>query len=151
MNLHLEKAMDAPDDYLGLASSIKAELMSFGSPRERLLHTRRILQISHSFRKLIPLLEHIEEDTLKVLLINFSMDDKQNQIEDKEEWLTVKELCILLDCGESTIYGWVNKRLVPYYKVESGVRFLKSEIMEWIRNKRVRTTTEIRQRASTQN
>lgn len=39
-----------------------------------------------------------------------------------------------------TIYRWVSKRKIPFYKFGKSVRFSLEEIDEWIKNKRVKST-----------
>ncbi|MCR9250989.1 MAG: helix-turn-helix domain-containing protein [bacterium] len=34
--------------------------------------------------------------------------------------------------AKQTIYGWVNRREIPYYKVGKNLRFKKSEILDWL-------------------
>jgi excisionase family DNA binding protein len=48
------------------------------------------------------------------------------------EMITAKELEALLKIDVKTIYNYVHRGLIPYVKIESNIRFLKSEINEWI-------------------
>ncbi len=46
--------------------------------------------------------------------------------------LTAKELEAILKIDVKTIYGYVQRGLIPYVRIQSNVRFLKQEIFEWI-------------------
>jgi len=48
------------------------------------------------------------------------------------ELLTAKELEALLKIDVKTIYSYVQRGLIPYVKIQSNVRFIKEEIMEWV-------------------
>lgn len=37
--------------------------------------------------------------------------------------LTVKEIAALFSVSERTVYRWVRKRIIPAYKLPSGLRF----------------------------
>ena len=42
----------------------------------------------------------------------------------------------MLKIDVKTIYSYVQRGLIPYIRIESNVRFLKQEILEWIARKR---------------
>jgi predicted DNA-binding transcriptional regulator AlpA len=46
--------------------------------------------------------------------------------------LTAKDLEGWLQISVKTIYGYVQRGLIPYVKIESNVRFRGEEILEWI-------------------
>ena len=48
------------------------------------------------------------------------------------ELLTAKELQRLLKISVKTIYGYVQRGLIPYVRIQSNVRFPKRRILEWI-------------------
>jgi len=48
------------------------------------------------------------------------------------EFLTAKELEALLKIDIKTIYRYVQQGLIPYVRIQSNVRFLKYQILEWI-------------------
>jgi excisionase family DNA binding protein len=45
---------------------------------------------------------------------------------------TAKELEDLLKIDVKTIYGYVQRGLIPYVRIQSNVRFPKCQIREWI-------------------
>ena len=46
--------------------------------------------------------------------------------------LTVKELAEILAISEKTIYSYVSRNMIPYYKIESSVRFRPKDIASWL-------------------
>ncbi len=54
------------------------------------------------------------------------------------ELLTAKELEALLKIDVKTIYSYVQRGLIPYVRIESNVRFLKQQIIEWIEERNYR-------------
>jgi excisionase family DNA binding protein len=51
---------------------------------------------------------------------------------DGPELLTAKEVAAMLRIDRKTIYSYVEKGLLPYVRMQSNLRFLKSEIEKWI-------------------
>jgi excisionase family DNA binding protein len=49
--------------------------------------------------------------------------------------LTAKELARLLAVSPKTLYSYVSRNLIPYYKIESNVRFRGRDIAEWLRQR----------------
>ncbi len=49
--------------------------------------------------------------------------------------LTAKELAKLLAVSPKTLYSYVSRNLIPYYKIESSVRFRGRDIAEWLRQR----------------
>ncbi len=50
-----------------------------------------------------------------------------------EKLLTVRELAEILAISDKTIYSYVARNLIPYYKIQSNVRFRPSDIAIWLR------------------
>lgn len=48
------------------------------------------------------------------------------------EMLTAKDLEALLQIDVRTIYGYVQRGLIPYVRIQSNVRFRRAEILDWI-------------------
>ncbi len=61
-----------------------------------------------------------------------------------EEILDVKEVCALLHLDPPTIYALTSKRLIPHTKPTGKLLFLKSEIIFWLKENRVKTVTDIK-------
>jgi excisionase family DNA binding protein len=49
--------------------------------------------------------------------------------------LTAKELAGLLAVSPKTLYNYVSRNLIPYYKIESNVRFRGQDIADWLRRR----------------
>jgi excisionase family DNA binding protein len=56
----------------------------------------------------------------------------RDEFSDVPELLTAIELEALLKINRKTIYSYVQRGLIPYVRMQSNVRFLKSQIIEWI-------------------
>lgn len=50
------------------------------------------------------------------------------------EVLTARDLEELLKIDVKTIYHYVQCGLIPYVRIQSNVRFLRSQILDWIRD-----------------
>jgi len=48
------------------------------------------------------------------------------------EMLTAKDLEGLLQIDRKTIYSYVQKGLIPYFRIESNVRFSKHRVQRWL-------------------
>jgi excisionase family DNA binding protein len=54
------------------------------------------------------------------------------------QMLTAKDLEDLLKIDVKTIYGYVQQGLIPYVRIQSNVRFRRTEILDWIEEKSYR-------------
>lgn len=56
--------------------------------------------------------------------------------------LSVKEAARLLSVSEKTIYRWIQKEVIPAYRIQEQYRFNRAELMEWAISRRVGATPE---------
>lgn len=58
--------------------------------------------------------------------------------DESDRWLDLDTLCEYLPNkpAKATVYGWVNKELIPFQKNGKRLNFLKSEIDAWLLNGR---------------
>ncbi len=87
-----------------------------------------------------------EVSEIKRLLLTKS-NEQQTEI---DLWFNLSEFCIYhpdKPC-KPTVYGWVNAGTVPVHKSNKKLRFLKSEIDNWLRQGRKKTLTETANDAS---
>ena len=54
---------------------------------------------------------------------------------DASELLTAKEVEELLRIDVKTVYSYVQRGILPYVKIQSNVRFVRSEILKWMEEK----------------
>jgi excisionase family DNA binding protein len=52
-----------------------------------------------------------------------------------ERLLTAKELAGMLAISPKTIYSYVERNMIPYYKIEANVRFRARDIANWLRDR----------------
>jgi excisionase family DNA binding protein len=48
------------------------------------------------------------------------------------ELLTAREVEQLLRIDVKTIYSYVQRGLIPYVRIQSNVRFVRSQLLDWI-------------------
>ena len=87
-----------------------------------------------------PELETLIENSIKKVLST----QQREQPTEADRWFDLNELCIYLPDKPSkpTVYGWVNVGTIPVHKGGKKLRFLKSEIDNWLRQGRKKTLAE---------
>jgi excisionase family DNA binding protein len=104
----------------------------------------------------------------ETVLISLPLDDLQTVITDcvnaclrnnkfphseppqeSNRWFNLKELCEYHPDKptKSTVYGWVNAGAIPVHKGGKKLRFLKSEIDEWLKQGRKQTYADLSREA----
>ncbi len=68
-----------------------------------------------------------------------------------DRWFDLNEFCKYHPDKPTkpTVYGWVNANTVPVHKGGKKLRFLKSEIDDWLKQGRKKTLAEIANEADT--
>jgi len=63
------------------------------------------------------------------------LEKSNEQPTETDRWFDLNDLCIYHPDKPSkpTVYGWVNSGIVPVHKGGKKLRFLKSEIDNWLR------------------
>ena len=71
-------------------------------------------------------------------------EEQRQQPTETDRWFDLTELCDYLPDKpkKPTVYGWVHHRLIPVHKGTKKLRFLKSEIDNWIKQGRKKTLAE---------
>jgi predicted DNA-binding transcriptional regulator AlpA len=85
-------------------------------------------------------LETLLENSIKKVLST----QQTEQPNETDRWFDLNELCIYHPDKPSkpTVYGWVNASTIPVHKGSKKLRFLKSEIDNWLRQGRKKTLAE---------
>jgi len=85
-------------------------------------------------------LETLIENSIKKVLST----QQAEQPTETDRWFDLKELCQYHPDKPSkpTVYGWVHNGLIPHHKGGKKLRFLKSEIDNWIKQGRRKTLVE---------
>ena len=88
-----------------------------------------------------PELETLIENSIRKVLST----QQAEQPTDTDRWFDLNELCIYHPDKPSkpTVYGWVSAGTIPVHKGGKKLRFLKSEIDNWLRQGRKMTLNEI--------
>jgi excisionase family DNA binding protein len=73
-----------------------------------------------------------------------SKQEHNEQPTENNRWFDLNELCIYHPDKPSkpTVYGWVNAGIIPVHKGGKKLRFLKSEIDNWLRQGKKKTFAE---------
>jgi excisionase family DNA binding protein len=89
------------------------------------------------------LINSIAEKTASEVLRRLS-EKEPNSLQ--EAWFNLKQFCSYHPDKpkESTVYGWVSNRRIPFHKDGKRLRFLKSEVDEYLRRSKVNTVEEIK-------
>ena len=82
-----------------------------------------------------------EVSEIKRLLLEKSTE----QPNESDQWFNLTELCEYHPDKPTkpTVYGWVNLGTIPVHKGGKKLRFLKSEIDNWLKQGRKKTISEI--------
>lgn len=69
----------------------------------------------------------------------------QPQQTEPDKWFNLSELCGYLPDRptKATVYGWVHLKQIPHHKGAKKLRFLKSEIDEWLKAGKRKTLSEL--------
>jgi len=72
------------------------------------------------------------------------LEKSNEQPTETDRWFNLNDLCIYHPDKPSkpTVYGWVHSGLIPVHKGGKKLRFLKSEIDNWIKQGRKKTIQE---------
>ena len=78
------------------------------------------------------------------MLLKYAREEESSH---EDQYLTIDELCELIGYKKTSVYGLVQKKKIPYHK-KGKLYFLKSEIMEWLKNGKKATSEDIKQKAN---
>ncbi|HEY6273387.1 MAG TPA: helix-turn-helix domain-containing protein [Terriglobales bacterium] len=70
--------------------------------------------------------------------MNINNNPGSSRAEDLPDLLTARDLERLLKIDVKTIYNYAQKGLLPYVRIQSNLRFERSEILHWIEGHRFR-------------
>lgn len=85
----------------------------------------------------------------EVMELRKALSVKQESVIIPDKWMGIDELKEYLpdDPAKATIYGWVSKREIPYHKGGKKLRFLKSEIDQWLSTGKRKSESELQTEA----
>jgi len=104
-----------------------------------------------TFEKLPTAISNLTQEVkeVKALLMERPAD---LQHAESDQWLSLKELCIYHPDKPTkhTVYQWVHSRKIPVHKSGKKLRFLKSEISQWLKQGKKKTYAEVQSEARLQ-
>ena len=73
----------------------------------------------------------------------------QKDVPEQPEWMNIDDVRQYLPShpAKQTIYGWVNDKLIPYYKTSKKLTFKKSEIDDRLHQGHRKSTEELQREA----
>ena len=79
-------------------------------------------------------------ESIERLLLNNSNEHKI----ETDQWFDLNQLCEYLPDkpAKATAYGWVHTGMIPHHKGQKKLRFLKSEIDQWLKTGKRKTYAE---------
>jgi len=51
------------------------------------------------------------------------------------KFFSIKELSEYISVKPKTLYSWVSKSVIPFYRLQGVIRFKKGEIDQWLKDK----------------
>lgn len=66
---------------------------------------------------------------------DFGQTDVFDQLARCDRLLTAKELADILAISPKTLYSYVTRGMIPFFKIESNVRFRARDIADWLRKR----------------
>jgi len=95
-----------------------------------------------TFEQLPKAFTHLSNEVSEIKRLLLEKSDEQPTKSD--HWFNLNELCNYHPDKPSkpTVYGWVNSGTVPVHKGGKKLRFLKSEIDNWLMQGRKKTLAE---------
>lgn len=83
--------------------------------------------------------------SIENLLLDIKHQSKETGEKPTDQWFDLPELCEYLPDkpAKATVYGYVSANSIPCHKGAKKLRFLKSEIDEWLKQGRKKTISEI--------
>jgi excisionase family DNA binding protein len=57
------------------------------------------------------------------------------QLASCQKLLTARDVAKILAISEKTVYSYVSRNMIPYYKIEANVRFRALEVADWLRHR----------------
>jgi excisionase family DNA binding protein len=61
--------------------------------------------------------------------------DVFDQLAQIERLITAKELAKILAISPKTIYSYVERNMIPHYRIEANVRFRAKDVADWLGNR----------------
>ena len=106
-----------------------------------------MVENTYSFNDVPRALTEIRQEMadLKRMLLDFQ---KPSQSEE-DRWMYIEEVreYIPFHPAEQTVYGWTSENQIPFHKIKKNLFFRKSEIDDWLMNKKRKADYEIQREA----
>jgi predicted DNA-binding transcriptional regulator AlpA len=116
-----------------------AEVILISSEKKTLTSVRHALVAALSSAQYRQVKFFTPEETFSYLDgLNAEISPVRASSPDPSELLTAKEVEELLRIDVKTVYSYVQRGLLPYVRIQSNLRFLRSEIVKWMEERKYR-------------
>ena len=90
--------------------------------------------------------DNIEQRLIKIetLLDRLKTESNDSEGQDNEAIFDVHSASLYLNLSKATLYGYTQRKMIPFSKRGKKLYFLKSELSEWVKEGRQKTIEEIR-------
>jgi excisionase family DNA binding protein len=94
------------------------------------MNTPQFLQSFDNLKKEVQELKTLQQRVL-LLLENFRLisADKSSILED---WISVKETCMLLGCSEVTLWKIRKEGIIPFTRIKRTIRFKRIDVLNYL-------------------
>ena len=93
----------------------------------------------------------ISDEGIKVLAEQITDNIKkaiaQSESSTDDAYMTIDETAKLINLAKSSVYGLVHQKKIPFYKVGKKLYFSKVSVLEWIKNGKYNTKSDIEAKA----
>ncbi|MFV8441866.1 helix-turn-helix domain-containing protein [Flavobacterium sp. LB2P44] len=101
------------------------------------METNQIYMITEAGIKVLT--DQITENILKAI--------NPSKTSDEDAFLSIDETAKIINLSKATIYGLTHQKEIPFHKRGKRLYFLKSEILQWIKNGKRESKSELEKRA----
>ncbi len=122
---------------------LKTEIAELITNHKKLIQSHEDLIIGH--QNLVSANKDLITANQNLIILLTKLNGEKSTDNSNEEWLNLNQLCQYLPDkpAKATVYGWVHHRLIPCHKGGRNLRFLKSEINNWLKQGKKSTISEI--------
>jgi len=84
-----------------------------------------------------------ELETIICRAVSLAISGQGSASKVEAAFINIDEAALLLNLAKPTIYNFVSKRLIPFYKTGKKLYFKPAELLTWIGNKKYSSQMEI--------
>ncbi len=94
------------------------------------MKTQQFLQSFENLQSEVKELKTLQQRTLLLLESNRHITTEKSTL--LEDWISVKESCLILNCSEVTLWKLRKEGIIPFTRIKRTIRFKKSDILNYL-------------------